>query len=129
MNAAAGNGKRIMVVDDEEMVANLLNEILSLNDYVVDVFTDSTEALEYFRNNSDVFDLILTDYTMPGMTGAELSNYFLQIRKDIPIILCTGYSEHIDEEKANEIGISAYLNKPLSQLELKNTVAKLLANL
>jgi len=122
MKTGNGNGKHIMVVDDESMVANLLNEILSLNDYSVDVFNDSKEALDAFSKAPNKYDLILTDYTMPGMTGAELSKCLLDINKDIPIILCTGYSEYIDEEKAKEMGISAYLNKPISQAELINTI-------
>lgn len=117
---------RIMVVDDEAMIANLLKEILTLNSYKVDVFTDSNEALHSFSMKPDKYDLVITDYTMPVMTGAELSKYLLEIRADIPIILCTGYSEHMDAEKAKQIGISCYLNKPISQSELITTVCNLI---
>ena len=67
-----------------------------------------TEALELFQKDPDNYDLVITDMTMPGMTGDRLAQKILEIRHDIPIILCSGYSEHISEEKAKKIGIREF---------------------
>ena len=88
--------------------------------------TSSIEALEAFRANPDRFDLIITDFTMPNMTGMELSKALLKLRSDIPIILCTGYSEHINEDKAKGIGIRAFVVKPVVLSEIANIIRKLL---
>ena len=77
--------------------------------YQVTVRTSSIEALEVFRHKSDAFDLVITDQTMPNMTGRDLAKEQMSIRPDIPIILCTGFSEQIDEKKAKEMGILAFV--------------------
>jgi len=74
---------------------------------------NSLETLELFRSDPRGFDLIVTDMTMPGMTGDKLTLEFLRIRKDIPIVLCTGYSEEITEEDAKALGIRALVMKPV----------------
>ncbi len=86
----------------------------------------SLEALELFRKNPDQFDLVITDMTMPEMTGDKLARELMKIRPDIPIILCTGYSKRISEEKAKEMGIRAFLMKPIVMRDLAETVRKAL---
>lgn len=117
-----GKGRRVMVVDDELMVVKLLNEILTSYHYYVDTYCDSADALTAYKSNPQDYDLIITDHTMPKMTGAELSQNILRLNPDQPIILCTGYSDYIDEEKAEELGIAAFMHKPLDHSELMHTV-------
>ncbi len=84
------------------------------------------EALEAFRNNPDGFDLVITDMTMPNMTGKDLAKELMVIRPDIPIILCTGFSEKIDERRAEEMGISAYVMKTIVMRDMANTIREVL---
>ena len=117
-----GTGKLVMVVDDETMVATLFDEILSSYNYGVEVYNSSTEALEAYKSSPNRYDLVISDHTMPNMTGAELSQNILSLNPDQPIILCTGYSDYIDEEKAGELGVAAFMHKPLDHNELMRTV-------
>jgi PAS domain S-box-containing protein len=114
--------ERILVVDDENMLATLEKMLLESLGYVVEAFFDSKEALRAFKERPDDFDLIVTDMTMPGMTGEELSEEIYKIRPDIPIILCTGFSELIDQEKAKQLGINKFLTKPVSKEELAKAI-------
>jgi PAS domain S-box-containing protein len=118
--------ERILLVDDEEMLANMVEMMLARLGYSVLTQTSSVEALNVFRKRPFHFDLVVTDYTMPQMTGADLAREILAVRSDIPIILCTGYSERISEEKAREIGIEQFLMKPLNRRSLATTVRKVL---
>jgi len=86
----------------------------------------SIEALEVFQAQPNKFDLVITDQTMPNMTGEELSRELMRIRPDIPIILCTGYSELITEEKAKSMGFREFVMKPLVARKLAETVRKVL---
>ncbi|MCK5266534.1 MAG: response regulator, partial [Spirochaetes bacterium] len=88
--------------------------------------TSSKEALEIFRSQPDHFDLVVTDMTMPNMTGVELAEKLLQIRSDIPIILCTGFSDRVMQEKARSIGIREFINKPISPRGLGESVRRVL---
>ena len=108
----AGN-ERILFVDDEEALVQIGKEMLERLGYEVVAKTSSIEALEIFRTQPDKYDLVITDMTMPKMTGEELAKEFIRIRPDIPIILCTGFSEHITEERAKGIGIQEFIMKPL----------------
>ncbi len=103
-------------------------EILERLGYKVAIELDSLKALNIFNENPDRFDLVITDQTMPEMTGSELAQKILQIRSDIPVILCTGYSNLIDEESAKELGIKAFLQKPLIQKVLADTVIEVLSS-
>ena len=96
--------------------------------YKVTARTSSLEALEAFRNNPDRFDLVVTDQTMPNMTGKELAKELMAIRSRIPIILCTGFSEQIDEKRAKEMGISAFVMKPIVMHDIANTIRSVLHN-
>jgi CheY-like chemotaxis protein len=88
--------------------------------------TSSIEALELFRAKPDAFDLVITDLTMPNLTGDKFAVELLKIRQDIPIILCTGYSKQISRETASEIGIKALTYKPMAMADLAITVRKVL---
>ena len=94
--------ERILFIDDEQVIVNLAEEMLSKLGYDVVAKTSSVEALELFQEDPDKFDLIITDMSMPAMTGDSLAQNILGLRSDIPIILCTGYSKDITEEKATE---------------------------
>lgn len=118
--------ERIMVVDDEETLVHMVQKYLSSLGYTVKGFNNSREAAAYFSDHPDEFDLILTDYNMPGLTGLELSETILGIRKDIPIVLCTGYSKNITRQRLNSIGIRAFLMKPVTQYALSTTLRDIL---
>ena len=118
--------ERILAVDDEEGIIELLTNMLKSLGYEVTAETSSEKTLEVFRTSPDSFDLIITDQTMPHLTGAELAKEILQIRPDIPIILCTGYSAMISEEKAKKIGIKRYAMKPISRRDLAVMVREVL---
>jgi CheY-like chemotaxis protein len=96
--------------------------------YHVTVRNNSIEALETFRNQPDLFDLVITDQTMLGMTGADIARRMIQIRPGIPIILCTGYSTVISDEKAKSMGIKEFALKPLSKKNIAVLIRKVLDN-
>jgi PAS domain S-box-containing protein len=118
--------ERILYVDDERMLVEITNETLESLGYQVTATTDSMEALELFRTNPEKFDLVITDMTMPKITGETLARECLRIRPDIPVILCTGFSELITEEKAREAGIRGYIMKPLLVGDLAKAIRKVL---
>jgi PAS domain S-box-containing protein len=118
--------ERILFVDDEEQIVNMARQMLEDLGYHVTPRTSSVEALEAFRARPDEFDLVITDMTMPNMTGAELAPRLLEIRSDIPIILCTGFSEIMDENKAKAIGIREYVMKPIVRDEIAGTIRKVM---
>lgn len=124
----ATGSERILVVDDEPSIARMLEIILKNSGYTVQTFSSSTKALEIFRADPSAFDLLLTDMTMPELTGDNLALAVHQLRPDIPIILCTGYSSRIDELQAREVGIQAFLMKPVDFKKLTTTVRQLLDN-
>jgi CheY-like chemotaxis protein len=106
--------ERVLFVDDESSLIELGERILVYLGYQVTTRTSSIEALELFRAKPDDFDLIVTDYTMPNMTGGELAKHILAIRPEMPIVLCTGFSEVFTEDKARALGIQGYVMKPIS---------------
>lgn len=114
--------ERILIVDDEAQIVDMAKQVLSRLGYQVTIRTSSIEALETFQANPHAFDLVLTDMTMPNMTGDILSQKIMEIRPDIPIVLCTGFSERISEEKAASKGIKALLMKPLVKNEMAMTI-------
>lgn len=123
----AGNGERILFVDDEEQLRDIAKRLFSTNGYQVIACEHGVEALEIFQSSPDQFDLVITDMTMPHMTGAELAQKILVIRPDMPIILCTGQSEFVNKGKALAIGICEYLAKPVLQHYFLSVVRKALA--
>jgi signal transduction histidine kinase len=119
--------ERVLFVDDEESLVSLGQEILMLLGYDVVVCTSSIEALEVFRMAPQRFDLVITDQTMPHMTGEELALELRRLRSDIPIILCTGFSHIMYAERAQELGIDAFLMKPLAMQDLAQVIQQVLA--
>ncbi len=118
--------ERILFVDDEEALQDIGRRMLLHLGYQVEVTGDSLEALTLFTRSPQAFDLVITDMTMPNMTGEELAQRLLAIRPDLPIILCTGYSEKITPEKAHRLGIRDFILKPLSIEKLAAKVRALL---
>jgi len=118
--------ERIMFVDDDEVLIDMTKKIITSLGYTVNAQKNSREALDSFRKNPDAFDLVITDYTMPHMTGYELSKDILRIRPDIPIILCTGFSEAISSEQAKEAGIREFIMKPIDRRNMAEIIRKVL---
>ena len=118
--------ERILIVDDEELIAQLEKQMLERSGYQVEERTSSIEALKAFRANPDAFDLVITDMTMPNMTGDRFAGELLSIKPDIPIIICTGFSEKMSEERAGAIGIKGFLMKPVGVKDLTVMVRKVL---
>jgi PAS domain S-box-containing protein len=118
--------ERILFIDDEESIVAMAHRILERLGYHVEGKTDSVKALELFRSDPDRFDLIITDMTMPGLTGDHLVREAMTIRGDMPIILCTGLSEKINGDKVRKMGIKKYLEKPLKKYELSQAVREAL---
>ena len=103
----------ILIVDDEPMVGELVNETLALQGYSTKLFLNSEEAAEHFRDNSDKYDLILTDYMMPGLTGDKLAASIRETNETVPILLATGFSNNITKEAALAMGITEFIMKPI----------------
>jgi len=114
--------ERILLVDDEDALATMGRIMLDRLGYRVTVKTDSYEALDTFRSQPDQFDLIISDKTMPRMTGFDLVEEAQKIRPDMPIIICTGYSDEAEANKAVRLGINRLIVKPLSMDELAGAV-------
>ena len=113
-----GGSERILFVDDEELIADIAGQQLTGLGYEVVARTSSAEALELFRAEPTRFDLVITDQTMPNMTGSALAQALMVVRPDIPIILCTGFSDRISEEEAKNMGFRAFAMKPILTREL-----------
>ena len=118
--------ERILVVDDDAEIADMNRQRLERFGYRVTMQTGSIKAMELIRSRPDAFDLVITDQMMPDMTGEQLAKEILTIKPDIPIILCTGYSDRIDEQRATAIGIRAFLMKPSGTEVLANTIRRVL---
>ena len=116
----------ILFVDDEISIAKMAQRMFERLGYKVETATTPQDALERFSLNPDHFDLIITDMTMPQMTGVTLSEKLMEIRPDIPIIICTGHSALVDEEKAKKLGLAAYVMKPINILETAQIIRKVL---
>ncbi len=110
--------ERILFIDDEEVITNMVKQVLESLGYTVTAKTSSIDALELFCQTPKQFDLVITDQTMPNMTGANFSEQLLKVRPDIPIIICTGYSSLLDEKGAKAIGIKQFIMKPLIKKDL-----------
>jgi CheY-like chemotaxis protein len=121
-----GGNERILFVDDEQMLAEMEKMQLESLGYKVETRTGSIEALTAFRADPDTFDLVVTDLTMPHMTGIRLTREIKSLRNDIPVILCTGYSERVSEETAKKKGISAVIMKPVAMNEMAGIVREVL---
>ena len=118
--------ERILFIDDEQVLVEIGNQMLEQLRYEAVTKRSSVQALELFRAEPDSFDLVITDMTMPDMTGYKLAKELMKLRPRIPIILCTGHSRLVSEEKAKEIGLKAFVMKPLVMRNLAETVRKVL---
>lgn len=121
-----GGKERILLVDDEEDIVRIAEEMLENLGYKVKATGSSPEALKWFDQTPDQFDLIITDQTMPMMTGSELANRMINIRPDIPVILCTGFSEVVLPEISESRNIRAVILKPFIIQEMALTIRKIL---
>ncbi len=118
--------EHILLVDDEEMLADLGTAMLERLGYTVTMRTSSLEALALFQGKFEQFDAVITDQTMPDMTGIDLARQMLRIRPDIPIILCTGYSNLITEEQARAYGVKGFIMKPMTKGGISTLLRKVL---
>ena len=118
--------ERILLVDDEEIIVDLEKQMLERLGYHVTERTSSSDALKAFKANPSAFDLVISDMSMPNMTGDQLSRELLSVRPDIPVIICTGFSARIDHEKAQRIGVKGFLMKPVVRSEMAKMVRKVL---
>ncbi len=121
-----GDSEKILLVDDEEAIVMMEKQMLERLGYTVEAQTGSVAALESFKADPCAFDLILTDMTMPFMTGVQLAKAVKDIRPGIPVIICTGFSDRLNEEKSKELGIEGYATKPVRMRELAELVRKAL---
>jgi len=124
-NYPTGN-ETILIVDDDEVILKMEKKILRCLGYQVETFSSSVNALQQFVLNPEKFDLVIADMAMPVMTGDKLIQELLKIKPDLPSILCTGYSEWIDETKALELGIKCFLLKPIDMHKMAEVVKEAL---
>lgn len=117
---------RILFVDDEEDMAVSWQEALENLGYEVIAQSDPTAAFEIFKARPHGFDLVITDQTMPQIAGIDLAGKILTINPELPIILCTGYSEAVTSERAREIGIRALLRKPVNRNKMATVIRDVL---
>jgi CheY-like chemotaxis protein len=122
---ALKGGERLLLVDDEKELLEMQERSLKNLGYQTTSFTSSIEALDYFKSHSDSVDMVITDMTIPQMTGAEMSEHMLALRPDLPIIICTGYSEVLDADTASKMGISSFILKPVITVELATQMRKI----
>jgi PAS domain S-box-containing protein len=120
--------ERILFIDDEKPLVDMGELMLKRLGYHVSTRTSSIEALELFKAQPERFDVVITDMTMPNMTGEKLTEELLKIRSDIPVILCTGYSQQLTEERAKKMGVREYILKPISINELAKSIRSALGD-
>lgn len=122
------NKHNILVVDDDELVSEYLAALLESESYDVVVLNEPHEALKYFQDHPDDFDLVITDQVMPGLTGVEVAQAILKLRPGIPILLITGYSEKITADNAESFGLSGFFPKPINENLLLDRISNLVMN-
>lgn len=123
-----GNGEHILYVDDEDKILSLAREIITSYGYTVTTHHDPQQALTAFKQSPADFDLIITDMTMPKLTGIEFTRAIMEIDTTVPVLLCSGYSDLIDKESALELGVKEYIHKPIVMSELVYSIQKALQN-
>ena len=122
------SGKRIFIVDDEESITLLFTSLLEAKGCDVTVFNDSEQALAQFKETPDAYDMVITDQTMPNLTGSEMSKQLLSIKSNLPILMLTGFSDSVNEAQAREIGIRDFMYKPINTNAILTSVRDLLVN-
>jgi len=123
-----GEGEMVLFVDDDELVVQSGKSILKRLGYRVEAESDCREALAVFRRHPDEYDLVITDMSMPQMTGFMLAEELLKIRPDIPIILFSGHHDMVNEKAATRIGIKALMMKPIKPREMAESIGKVLGH-
>jgi DNA-binding NtrC family response regulator len=118
--------ERILLVDDEEPIVRMQKQMLARLGYKVSTRTSSVDALEAFRADPCAYDLVVMDMAMPNMTGEQLARELIALRADLPIVLCTGFSEKMSAGKAHEAGIKGFLMKPPARGDLAKTIRRVL---
>ncbi len=126
--AAATTGLQVLIVDDERSVVEFMRDLLAARGFKVSIATSAPEAITKFAKEPDAFDLVITDQTMPKMSGMDLAKHLLGKRPDLPIILYTGYSNDITEESVKQAGISGFLEKPVDVNRLYRLIHELLSD-
>jgi PAS domain S-box-containing protein len=124
----AGGTERILFVDDEPALVKIGKQMLESLGYKVTGRTSSVEALELFKAKADSFDLVITDMTMPNMTGDELARELIRVKPEIPVILCTGYSARINQQRAAAMGIRAFVSKPVPRMDIAKTIRNIIGD-
>lgn len=119
---------KILLVDDETVVLDVTKIMIERLGYRVIATSSSVNALDLFRADPDQFDLVITDMTMPHMTGDILARKIIEIRYDMPVILYSGYSLAVTEEKAKEMGIKNFIRKPFNLKDLSEAISKIVEN-
>lgn len=124
--ALAPGDERILLIDDEPAIVKMVKRMLNKMGYTVETRTNPEEAYLLLKDNPDMFDLVITDMTMPQMTGTTLCEKVKQVNRNIPVIVCSGYTSMVDENRVNELGIDAFLMKPLEKKLLARTIRNVL---
>ena len=117
--------RNILVVDDDELVSEYLGALLEAESYDVIVKNEPMDALKYFHDHADDFDLIITDQVMPGLTGVEIAQEILKVRPSLPVLLITGYSKKISAENAESFGLSGFFSKPINESQFLDKISTL----
>jgi CheY-like chemotaxis protein len=115
----------ILIIDDDQSVGQFIGELLLDRGFRATVMNDSQAAVALFKSDIEKFDLVLTDQSMPELTGTELAQELHSLRPDLPIIIMTGYSDDINEEKATRLGIRGFMTKPLESSQLIQMITRL----
>ena len=121
-----GNRELVLLVDDDPDLTNMMHEMIENMNYQVKSFSDSVKAVGVFAASPDAFDLVITDMTMPGITGIELARRILKLRPDVPVLLCTGNDENLNLDMIEQIGIKEHLAKPVERKVLGETMKRVL---
>ncbi|HPF05321.1 MAG TPA: response regulator, partial [Spirochaetota bacterium] len=121
-----GGNERLLIVDDEHVIAEMTRLLFQKLGYTIQTAPGGDEALEIFNSDPYNFDLIITDQVMPGMSGLELTREIKKIRPEIPVILCTGYSDIAEPVKAKELGVNEFLSKPVLTEDLAGAIRRVL---
>lgn len=117
--------KHILIVDDEISITTFLSDLLRRHHYKITTFNNSQQALDFFNSHHNEIDLVITDQMMPNLSGTEMSVKMIKAKQNISIVMCTGFSDQVTESNTKELGISAYIEKPIETDKLLNTISSL----
>jgi len=128
LNQQSSSGLRVLIVDDDKNMAEYLSDLLISIDCETNIFNDSRAALDEFKIKLDDYDLVVSDVCMPNITGDFLAEEILNIRPDMNIVLCSGYAPHVDKQKLLDMGVKAFMEKPINSSKLVQIVNELKVN-